>query len=272
LAENRFEEARDALTLPLLGDGFQPVSAVVCREGIRQRPGGGTELTAEEARADDLTAVLPTLRLPDESATAEVCTMDLPGVPWLALLDRDGRWIRPGVPVDACGKPRMEFRAAYEKLATTTVKSRVVQQVESDEAASSGCSQTWADMAWALGGAEDRHETSLAPLPEETNVRRCVYDVPASEQGSGKPAGDFRAGGPLPATGWTAIRDEIKKAAPSTATCGTPASSFAVLHLESGGTVYIEADGCRRILIEPANGPSVYRQSNAHLTTLVFGK
>ncbi|GIF09125.1 hypothetical protein [Actinoplanes siamensis] len=271
-AQNRINDGQDALTLPLLDDGFQPVSAIICGASIRERPGGGTELVAEEARADDLTTVLSTLRLSDEGPTAGVCTMEMPAVPWLALLDDDGRWIRPGVPVDACGKPRREFRTAFEKLATTTVKSRVVQQVVSDEAASSGCSQSWADMAWAMGGAENRHGTALAPLPERANVRRCVYDVPAAERGSAKPAGDFRSGGPLPATGWTAIRAEIEASAPSTATCSTPASSFAVLHLEPGGTIYIEADGCRRILLEPANGPSVYRLSSARLTSLAFDK
>ena len=263
-------DAQDALTLPRLGDGFAPVAAVVCRIDIRERPGGGNEMIAVEARAGDLTAVLAALRLPDEPATDQACTMDLPAVPWLALLDRDGRWIRPGVPIDACGKPRVEFRTAYEKLAATTVRSRVVKQLESDEAARSGCSQTWADMAWAMTGVETVQETTLAPLPVDTAVRRCVYDVPAGERGTAKPAGDFRAGGPVPASGWTAIRAEIEASAPGVATCGTPATRFAVLHLQPGGTLYIEADGCRRILAEPANGSGVYLRSSARLTALVF--
>jgi hypothetical protein len=269
-ADGLVGDSQDALALPLLDDGFQPVSAVICRTGFRERPGGGTEMTAEEARADDLTVLLPTLRLPDEEPTAEACTMDLPAVPWLALLDSDGRWTRPGVPIDACRKPRTEFRDAYEKLETTTVTSRVVRQIESDEAARSGCSQTWADMAWAMGGIKDMRKNTLGPLPEVTAVRRCVYDVPAGERGSAKPAGDFRSGGPLPASSWTAIRAAIETSATGVATCDTPAGSFAVLHLEPGGIIHVEADGCRRLLIEPANGPGVYRQSSAHLTSLLF--
>ena len=269
-ADSLFGDSQNALVLPLLDGGFAPISAVICRTGIQERPGGGTEMTFEEARADDLTALLPTLRLPDEAATAEACTADLPAVPWLALLDSDGRWIRPGVPIDACRKPRTEFRDAYEKLTTTTVQSRVVRQIESDAAARSGCSQTWADMAWAMGGIEDVPENTLAPLPEVTVVRRCVYDVPAGERGSAKPGGDFRAGGPLPATSWTAIRAEIQVSASGVTTCDTPASSFAVLHLAPGGTVHVEADGCRRVLVEPANGSSVYRRSSTRLTSLLF--
>jgi hypothetical protein len=126
-ADGGFGVSQEALTLPLLGGDFGPVAAVVCRAGPRERPGGGTEIVAEEVRAADLTALLPALRLPDEAATAEACTQELPAVPWLALLDGAGRWIRPGIPVDACGKPRPEFRAAFDRLATTPVRSRVIR-------------------------------------------------------------------------------------------------------------------------------------------------
>jgi hypothetical protein len=269
-ADQWFGNGQDGLTLPRLDDTFQPVAALICRSGFNERPGGGTEMTAEEARADDLSVLLPTLRLPDEPATAEACTADLPAVPWLALVDRDGRWIRPGIPIDSCSKPRIEFRQAYEKLTTVTVKSRVVRQIESDEAATAGCSQTYGDMTWASGGFESVQETTLAPLPSRTSARRCVYDVPVGERGGDKPAGEFRDGGPLSAADWAAIRTEVEASEPATATCKTSASRFAVIHLEPGGVVNIEADGCRRILAEPANGPGVYRKSSDRLTSLVF--
>jgi hypothetical protein len=265
-----YDDAQDGLTLPPLDDTFSPVAALICRNGFRERPGGGSEMTADEVRADDLSALLPALRLPSEQATAQACTADLPAVPWLALVDRDGRWIRPGIPIDSCSKPRREFRQAYEKLTTVTVTSRVVRQLESDEAATAGCSQTYGDMTWASGGVENVQEKTLAPLPSRTLARRCVYDVPVAERGTGKPAGEFRDGGPLSAAEWAAIRTEIEASAPATATCSTPAGRFAVIHLEPGGTVNIEADGCRRVLAEPANGPGVYLQSSKRLTDLVF--
>ncbi|BEL03246.1 hypothetical protein Q0Z83_014370 [Actinoplanes sichuanensis] len=271
VASPEYADAQDALTLPRLDDTFAPVAAVICRNGIRERPGGGSEMTAVEARADDLTGLLPALRLPDEAQTAQACTADLPAVPWLALIDKDGRWIRPGIPIDSCTKPRIEFRRAYEKLTTVTVKSRVVAQLESDEAASAGCSQQYGDMTWASGGLENVQETTLAPLPATTSARRCVYDVPVKERGTGKPAGEFRDGGLLSAADWTAIRAEVESAAPGVATCNTPASRFAVVHLEPGGTLNVEGDGCRRILAEPANGPSGYFAASDRLIDLLFG-
>lgn len=113
---NRLTPDPDAVGLAPLGDAFRPVSAVICRIGTRERPGGGTEMVAEEVRAVDLTALLPALRLPDEAPTTGPCTYELHVLPWLALLDADGRWVRPGVPVDACGKPRTEFRSAFDEL------------------------------------------------------------------------------------------------------------------------------------------------------------
>ncbi|MFC4066492.1 hypothetical protein [Actinoplanes subglobosus] len=270
--DNWHKASQEGLTLPLLGDEFQPVSAVVCRTGVHKRSAGGTEMIAEEVRADDLTALLAALRLPDEAAiTDQVCTADLPGVPWVALLDREGRWVRPGIPVDSCMKPRAEFRRAYDALVTVPVKSRVIRQLESDEAGSAGCSQTYGDMTWAGGGVENVREADLPPVPASTSVKRCVYDVPVEERGGGKPAGGFRDGGPVTAADWTAMRAEIESSAAGSAACDTPASRFAVLFLEPGGTVNVEADGCRRVLLEVGDGPGVYRQSTERLTTLIFG-
>ncbi|KUL31005.1 hypothetical protein ADL15_23985 [Actinoplanes awajinensis subsp. mycoplanecinus] len=106
------QDGQDALTLPRLTDSFPAVSAVICDF----RPTRGTKLTPTEKRTTDVTALLTALRLPDEAATAQACTQELPFVPWLILMDAQNRWIRPGVPVDSCGKPRQEFRDAYRKL------------------------------------------------------------------------------------------------------------------------------------------------------------
>lgn len=122
------ESTLEAYGLPVLDDAFQPVAAVVCRVELRERAGGGTETIAEELRAEDVGALVTALRLPDEAVTAQACTEEFHLVPWLALLDREGRWVRPGVPTDSCRKPRIEFRKVLGELATTTVSSRIVEQ------------------------------------------------------------------------------------------------------------------------------------------------
>lgn len=253
--------SHDALTLPRLADDFRPVAAVVCRSTMVRRAGGGEDLHAVEERADDVTDLVATLRLPDEKRTNGACTMELPYVPWLALLDEQGRWVRPGVPANACRKPRIEFREAFGRLKTRQVSSRVQAQIESDGAAAAGCSQSWADMVWVTG--QEKLGRGNADLPAaDAAVRLCVYQVPESERGGGKPGGQFRSGGPLDAATWAAARRLLAAAGPAEA-CSTPAAQFAVLH-PPAGQIYVELDGCRRVLFETGGG-SVLRQGGPEL-------
>ena len=109
-----------AAALPRLGDDFTPVAAVLCRGGPGVRSGAAP---AGEERADDIADLVAALRLPDQSRTADVCPAILITTPWLALLDGQGRWVRPGVPVNACGQPRPEVVDAIRALATTRLRT-----------------------------------------------------------------------------------------------------------------------------------------------------
>jgi hypothetical protein len=96
------------------------------------------------------------------------------------LLDERGRWVRPRVPVDECGKPRTEVRAAIHGLRLTRTSARAIGQVESAEAAVAGCDQHWSDVVWAIAslgttsGAAAPAALYAGPAP----VRTCVYRVP----------------------------------------------------------------------------------------------
>jgi hypothetical protein len=255
----------DALGLPRLDDSFQPVAAVVCRRGELHRSGGGTDETAVEARADDIAGLLPALKLPDEKPTDGACTADLVLPPWLVLLDAQGRWIRPGVPFDLCGKPRQEFREAVDRLSFRETSSRPIAEIQSDAAAAAGCEQRWADMVWAVGDSGPVRDNGIPALAaDDAAVKICRYRVPKSEQGSAKPAGGFDSGGMLAATRWTAVKRELAKAGPA-ATCTKPASRFAVLHPPSGGDIYAELDSCRRIWFDTG----ALRQGTASLVALI---
>lgn len=54
----------DAMTLPRLDTSFTAVAAIVCGQEVQPRAGGGTNLVEVEDRADDVAALLSTLRLP----------------------------------------------------------------------------------------------------------------------------------------------------------------------------------------------------------------
>jgi hypothetical protein len=229
--------------LPHLDDSFQPVAAIVCPAGL-------------ENRTTDVTALVAALRLPDEPRTADLCTLELYVPPFLALLDEQGRWVQPGMPLNSCGKVRREVRDALDKLA-----------VPETEAAEAACSRQWADMVWVTGqlGAAGQGQPAVVPpgFDGPVEVRLCVYRVPENQQGSGKPAGDLVSGRSLSEPQWAAVKREIESA-PAAPDCQTPASRFAVLHF-GAGQLYVELDGCRRLLAPAADGTQTLRQASPAL-------
>jgi hypothetical protein len=256
----------EPLGMPWLPAGFTPVAAVVCVRAPQQRAGGGQDLVLLEQRATSVERLTGTLRLADQPPTNGACTADLVGVVWFAMLDAGGRWVRPGVAVDPCGKPRIEVRDALEKLETTTVATTVLAEIESSAAAKAGCSQSWGEMVGI--SAAERREDKGAFDPPTAGMRLCLYTVPASEQGTGKPAGAFERGGVLTDQAWTDLRRRMLAAGPIVP-CTTHAGRFAVFRpAGGGGEVYLELDGCRRLMFDGPAG-SVFRQADATLADLV---
>ena len=240
--------AAPAEQLPRLGSGFTPVAVVVCTTVPRSTPAGGEDLVAAEQRAGSVDALTAALRLRDERPARGPCTADLVTLPWFALLDAQQRWVRVSAPVDGCGKPRAEVRAALAGLRLTTVTSSKVGEITSSAAAAAGCEQHWADMVsvTARGRSTAAPPAGYAPAPGST-VRLCVYRVPANERSSGKPAGTFVAGGLLGPTRWAAIRAALPHGVPARP-CSSAAGRFAVLRPTGAGEIYVELDGCHRLL------------------------
>ncbi|WP_157742457.1 hypothetical protein [Micromonospora chokoriensis] len=252
---------------------FTPVAVVLCGREIRPRPNGGQEQTATERRAEDIGALLAALRLPDQQADGQVaCTLDMVIPPWLALVDEQGRWLRPYLPTDSCRKPRTEVTSALAGLQWKTVATRTVGQVESPAAEAAGCAQRWSDMVWV----ETRHGGPRPPAsavsPAAGPLRLCVYEVPASEQGGDKPAGDFVYGGPLPAERQAGVLRGLSNRR-AVADCATPASRFAVLRpldeTTAGPERYVELDGCHRFLVTSPGGGAQLGQGDDALAKLL---
>ncbi|MFC0503038.1 hypothetical protein [Micromonospora costi] len=263
----------EAYDLPLLDDTFTPVAAVLCGQQVTARPGGGQDLVATEQRADEVTDLVSALRLPDAPRAAGPCTADMVVPPWLALLDDRGRWLRPGIPVDGCGKPRGEVREALGGLRLTTVGTRTLREVESAEAAAAGCDQRRADMVAVQAGIGSGPVTGPPANPAVgagAALRLCVYAVPASQQGGAKPAGEFAYGRTLPPDRVAAVTRAIAAVGPA-APCTTPAGRFALLRPVDGpGTeVYVELDGCHRILVVTPGGSATLGQADRALAGLL---
>ena len=261
----------DLAGLPPLDDSFQPVAVVVCTLSTLRPPSGGAKVAATESRADDVTALVAALRLPNEPKSGGVCSLELYLPPFFALLDEQGRWVRPGLPHDGCGKVRSEVREALGGLRLTPVSPGPAPETESSQAAAAGCTRQWADMVWvtAQWGTDGEPAVVPAGFDGPVRVRLCAYRVPADQQRSGKPAGEFASGRELSDAQWTAVRKEVEAAAPAPA-CSDPASEFVVLHLGSG-QIYAERDGCRRLLAQAADGRDTVRQASPELLAQLAG-
>ncbi|GIM67708.1 hypothetical protein Aau02nite_28500 [Amorphoplanes auranticolor] len=261
----------DLAGLPSLDDSFQPVAVVVCTLPTLRPPSGGAKVAATESRADDVTALVAALRLPDEPMSGDACSLELYLPPFFALLDEQGRWVRPGLPHDGCGKVRSEVREALGGLRLTPVSPGPAPETGSSQAAAAGCTRQWADMVWVTAQWGTSGEPAVVPegFDGPVRVRLCAYRVPADQQRSGKPAGEFASGRELSDEQWTAARKEVEAAAPAPA-CSDPASEFVVLHLGSG-QIYVERDGCRRLLAQTADGLDTIRQASPELLAQLAG-
>jgi hypothetical protein len=253
---------------PLLSTDFEASGVVVCDEAPEKNSAGGEDMVAYERRGEKIAALVAALRLLDEPPTNGYCTMELRGVRWFALLDAAGHWVRPGVPVDGCGKVRMEVVDAANALEVKDVSRQVVGVIVSAEAAAAGCSQQWGDMVWAesaMSPGRDFAKPDRAPFAADASVRLCVYAVPPSERGSAKPGGTFESGRVLSAETWATIATAVAQTTPAKA-CTTPASRFALLRQTNdlGGEIYVELDACQRVMVEGMNG-STLGQADASL-------
>jgi hypothetical protein len=261
----------EVTSLPRLGTGFTPTAVVVCTAQVDQRADGGQDLVAVESRSDDVAALVTALRLPNQAPTGDACDASLPIIAWFALLDAQGQWIRPGVPEDGCAKPRVEVRTAIGGLHLTRISTRPIRQIESGAAQAAGCSQNYADMVTVETAQGRVTGTALRSdlFPASVRLRLCVYRVPQSELGTSKPAGDFEHGTLLLPESETAIEQSL--VGPAAAKCSTESTRFALLTPEGGPgtTVYVELDGCRRIMVDAGSGKPILAQADAALIALL---
>jgi hypothetical protein len=233
--------------LPTLGDGFTPVSVVTCRFVAENNTSGGVDQVAYERRAENnIDALVAALRAPDAPREDGPCTLEIRLIEWFALLDASGRWVRPGVPVDACGKIRWEVSNALGGAPWTDVY-RIVPG-RSAETAASGCDRQATDAIWVATSTSSERDWATpveSPFAKGVALRVCRYVVPEKEH-----AGNFAAATILDAAwseGFAGILGETVSAVP----CDTPASWFALVREwdRTGNEVYVELDGCRRVMV-----------------------
>jgi hypothetical protein len=190
---------------------------------------------------------------------------------WFALLDAQGRWVRPGTPADGCGVVRRELLDAVVRLPLTMVRSHPVLVLRSAGAAAAGCDQRDSDRV-AQFSEPDSPALGGDPVPFVFSrpVRLCVYRLSTDQRVGG--TGEFVRGSLLSPERLAALRQHLQ-APRAGAPCAEGSTLFARLTSAEDdardGTVRIQLDGCRQMLLEPSGGGPVLARGDPALVTLL---
>ena len=241
-------------TVPL-ADAVSLSAAIECVVEDRPVAGDGVWSFVVEKRATaGLDRLATALRAKDEpTPTDQVCALMLVVVPWFAVVDSHGAWLRPRVPTTSCGDPQPAVTSALDALAWTTVSATKATQVSTQaqaqkdaDAAAAGCATPFKDMI-AIEEA-DKAPTSGTdrwPRIDATGATVCRYTAGVDEDGM--PALAFASGHRATATEAAAIADGLSATGP-VAVCHVKHTAVAVLTTPGGAWYLVEDDGCHRVL------------------------
>src|SRR5215212_2363688 len=224
----------------------EPAAFVQCDVVTERVPGRGEWTMRRERQAVAGTeALAAALRLPNLPSTGDSCLAYADVPPELWALDGAGRAVLVHWPLDGCGHLRREAPTAHAAVHWGPWATRRLRQVVSQAAIDSGCVDRIKQMA-AIEGPRARSAGTLGDLTRVRSVNACTYAI---DDRSATPTGAFEAGRTITGPAWQDVRGALESAPPATRGCSTLGQRFAVLTADPGGNVYVELDGCRRVLL-----------------------
>jgi hypothetical protein len=221
------------------GDGGQ---AYICSTDFRDVAGDGQwEYSVVQHVTGGLQALLDVYATKDAKIPADTaCTAELPAPLVLWLHGSDVTAVR--APRDACNKPTLEARAAYDALQLTEVSSTKLRRITSQQSIDLGCSDQYKDMLTVY--AQDRSQKSSKPHAEPIAVgsRTCVYDVKPGQGNT--PVGELRTGHALTAAEVSSINAQLPEAAVDPSCTRIGHSSFALVAGPRSSELLVALHGC----------------------------
>jgi hypothetical protein len=244
--------------------GYVAVEVFDCRTEPRRVPGRGEWVFLQERRATgDVSAYLAALRSKDERQPREAnCLANFVPDPPVILVDAVGTAIHPRSPRDSCGKPQQRVLDAYAALTFRRVGEVRLQQVTPQVAFDTGCAGSWKDEV-----AVEKEATPAGPneywfAMGHVQVRACLYR--AGSDGLDMLEGHLESGGVARGAAAKRLVRALEQTPPP-APCGKPHTRFALLHDDASGYLYVELDGCRRVMTEART----WRQGDARLVAMI---
>jgi hypothetical protein len=244
--------------------GFVPVLLVTCGVEERVRADGEWTYRVELRATEHLDAVVAALRAPlAPKPTGDiVCTMELPVDPWLVLQDAAGRQVLPVIPHEkACNKP---IDVGLLRLTYTRTALTPLQQQRTAAQMSTNCNSAWKNepSLFAAGPGVtplDAAPTGLVP----TTV--CVYGPTKDD----RYAGTLVGGASLTASEAKVLGDMLARVSVGRVACDAkPADAFATVTSANGDWLYVELNGCGRVV---TSGGTRYSDPARDVVALIEG-
>lgn len=235
-------------TVPLPAD-FTAVAAVRCGVEVETIADDGTWTVALGQRATgNLDALITALRLPSVSppaGTQIACAAVAMVLPNFALVDAQGRIVRPSLPHDACDSPLPQAVDALNALAWKTETKQKLAQVQTQAEIDTGCPNAYKDVFELPAGASSTPWIAPDGAPTVKPAAACEYTV-SPTGGSPIGLGEFGHGVKLGSTQQLAIASALTNAGSTpAAACTATASKFALLTV-GASDIAVELDGCQR--------------------------
>lgn len=227
--------------------GFRTVWVLRCRDGTERRPGRGEWGTVLTQRADtNAAALVAALRRP-APRPAGICASVFIATPYFALVDADGRAIRPTVAMDRCGHPSSRVLTALAALPFRTIAVHPVRQTRTELELTTGCPAGYKDMI----AFEDayHHPGPAGPLWPRP-ARRLQICLFGHVRPGNIPVGYLTSARIIHGPAAHRLVTTLDTAGPARP-CDAPHTRFALVALARGepsGVALVELDGCHRML------------------------
>jgi len=257
-------------TVPL-ADDVSVTAAVECV--VEQRPVAGDgvwSFVVEKRATARLDHLATALREKDEPTPADqACALVLVVVPWFAVVDARGTWVRPHVPATSCGDPQPAVMSALDALVWTTVSATRTTQLTTEAqakrdaaAAAAGCATPFKDMI-AIEEADKAPTSRSDRWPPIDAAGSTVCRYTAGVDTEGMPSLTFASGHRATGARATAIAAALSATGP-VQPCTARHRAVTVLTTSGGAWYLVEDDGCHRLL---DGDHSVWGQATPDLLT-----
>lgn len=223
---------------------FQVSWVLKCTVQVQELSGRGLWQVTITQRADGpAVSLVKQLQQRSSPPSSQSCPAQRTSIGYFALVDTGDDFVVPTVPTDACGQPLPSVISAFNSLSFHTVSTTPTKMIQSQGAADSNCAESWQNLLASAFYLKDPGPVNIPWADKIKTLNICTY----STEGSSDATGTFVAAYSLTGAKLAALLTDLRNATPA-APCTLVAGKFAVLLTPDNQWIFVELDGCTRML------------------------